>query len=1394
LLASAAVVALAPAAHAQTASWAGGFSNDWTASGNWIWAGGGSGVPGDPAGTPTPGVIIGTQAPNPTVVDLSVFGGSTVTLGSLAVGNGTGTNGNLTATVPAGDPGRTLGIQTGLLIGTNGGTGTVTLGIGDGAQGLTLSSDGAIEIGTGGGAGTVTVNMGQNAGNAGITSAGAFSIGTGAGSTGTVTVNMGTGAQNLTVGSGADFSIGTNGGTANVALNIVQNAFGVNINSAGAFLVGTDGGTGNVAVTVGDGASDVSIRNTGAIAVGDAGGHGTLDITLGANVSGFAFGAPAAGALSIGTNGGTGDVTLTIGEFNQNITLDALANGTLAIGTGGGTGRLTINTNSDLSILNNDAIRIGAGASSNGTMTVNMGTGGNLNLSGSGTLSIGSDGGTGALAINVANGPAGANTNLSFDSIAIGTNTGRGSLAITLGAGSNLNNLTVSGRVAIGTDGGTGDMTVTLGDRNATTVLFTSGLAIGTGGGQGTLTFNMPDEGAQVVNLPSAPPQIGVGPGSVANIRVLGSGKAISQQDASILNSTLGIAVNNLPELVFGDQGGSATVTNSAGFGLQVGSTTNQVVFGRGGGSGTLHVLGGGKGALFAMSSFVPLQYLFGDGDGSTGTLLIEGTANGAPSRVSLISGKTIFGNAGGTGIARVLGGGKLLTAPGSCPGGPMTCPTGIPDPQLGVDGGTGSVTVSGPGSVWYVMGRTNSNSAPPGFGTPGEIGNLYVGGSGGGTGVLTIADGGVIKLGQGYFTQVNDQMTGGFHRELDPASFTTGLGTVFVAQEVGSTGTVNFGAPAGSVAVAPGTLEAAAIQFGAGDGRIVFNHTATDFTFHIPTSGPGAVQTLSGTTIFDTPGALTYTGPTLVDGGILRAGAVDVMAPSSEVRVGAAGTFDLAGFDQTVPGLTNAGLVRLNTPGAAPGTVLTVAGNYVGQGGTVALNTVLGGDGSASDRLVINGGRASGDSILRITNVGGAGAATVQGIQVVQTANSGSSDANAFRLNTRITAGAYEYQLRQVGQDWYLQSFVPPPPPPPPEDGGGGTTPPGNGGGPTSPDNGGGPAAPAGPVIPSYRPEAALYAPIPAIARQMGLASLGTLHERVGEEESLRDLTGSSPYANGAWARSFGERSRNRWDGTVDARATGDIFGIQAGFDILRTRPYAGGHRDQAGVYVAYTNYNAPSVSGFALGVQNLRVGRLLMEGPSVGAYWTHFGPSGWYVDAVFQASWYDITARSDYGTSLGTNATGYTASLEAGYPIRFGAGNRWQVEPQAQILYQSLSVDRSRDALSAVDWDEGDAWTGRLGARLQYTGRTPEALWQPYAKVNLWHAFSGNDRVSFGAGAPVQSRFGDTALEVGAGITARVSQNLSFYGNADYRWSLGGDRGRQTAVQGTIGIRLNW
>jgi fibronectin-binding autotransporter adhesin len=63
-------------------------------------------------------------------------------------------------------------------------------------------------------------------------------------------------------------------------------------------------------------------------------------------------------------------------------------------------------------------------------------------------------------------------------------------------------------------------------------------------------------------------------------------------------------------------------------------------------------------------------------------------------------------------------------------------------------------------------------------------------------------------------------------------------------------------------------------------------------------------------------------------------------------------GTLALQSFNQTLTSLSNAGTVQLPASRgvSAPTTTLTVANNYVGNNGTLVLNTFLGADNSPSD------------------------------------------------------------------------------------------------------------------------------------------------------------------------------------------------------------------------------------------------------------------------------------------------------------------------------------------------------------------------------------------------------------------------------------------------------------
>lgn len=105
--------------------------------------------------------------------------------------------------------------------------------------------------------------------------------------------------------------------------------------------------------------------------------------------------------------------------------------------------------------------------------------------------------------------------------------------------------------------------------------------------------------------------------------------------------------------------------------------------------------------------------------------------------------------------------------------------------------------------------------------------------------------------------------------------------------------------------------------------------------------------------------------------------------------------------------------------------TRLTITENYVGNNGVLHLRTELGDDNSATDKVVING-NTSGTTRVKVTNAGGSGAYTLNGIEIISVEGESNGE---FIKDSRIFAGAYEYSLTRGNTDatnknWYLTNF----------------------------------------------------------------------------------------------------------------------------------------------------------------------------------------------------------------------------------------------------------------------------------------------------------------------------------------------------------------------------------
>ncbi|WP_205965773.1 beta strand repeat-containing protein, partial [Paraburkholderia guartelaensis] len=337
-----------------------------------------------------------------------------------------------------------------------------------------------------------------------------------------------------------------------------------------------------------------------------------------------------------------------------------------------------------------------------------------------------------------------------------------------------------------------------------------------------------------------------------------------------------------------------------------------------------------------------------------------------------------------------------------------------------------------------------------------------------------------------------------------------------------------------------------------ANDGTLAFDRSDT-LTYGGVVSGTGAlVQMGTGTTVLNA--ISTYSGPTTVQAGTLTVNG----SISSPVTVASAGT--LAGSGTVIGNVVNQGVVWPGNPvaGDTGYGALTIRGNYSDPQGQVVFNTFLGIDGSPSSRLVLDGGTTSGTSAVVVHSTGSSGVKTQNnGILLVQAVNGGTTAARAFVLNGELRSGDLDYRLfrgsvdSSAPQDWFLRSdFIVPPTPvtPTPAE-----LPPGK--------------------YPIIGPEIATYAVVQPIARQLGLTTLGTLHERIGDTlTNAQGGAGDAGWTRSGWVRLFGQQIDNRYQTFTNASASGHLLGFQAGLDVWRGS-FLPGHHDATGVYFAYGN-----------------------------------------------------------------------------------------------------------------------------------------------------------------------------------------------------------------------------
>lgn len=311
-----------------------------------------------------------------------------------------------------------------------------------------------------------------------------------------------------------------------------------------------------------------------------------------------------------------------------------------------------------------------------------------------------------------------------------------------------------------------------------------------------------------------------------------------------------------------------------------------------------------------------------------------------------------------------------------------------------------------------------------------------------------------------------------------------------------------------------------------------------------------------------------------------------------------------------------------------------------------------------------------------------------------------------------------------------------------------------------------------------------------PLIGHEMGLAALGTFHQRQGDQSLLSN---DGP-VSAAWGRAFGESRKQRSMQSLESSPydltpefDGEILGLQAGLDLIAQRS-AEGRSLRLGV--AYSHVEADGdVTAVTLTRIATESGADRVKGDYLSLYATFVDPSGWYVDAVGQYGWLNARALSNRALGALFDGSSVAASLESGYPIAIA--ENWRIEPQAQVVWQRTSFDDTADRFADITFEDHDRWMGRLGLRLEGDMTVAAKPVQPYLDVNYWHAFGGTTEVAFDE-TSLTLEGKSNLLKVGAGVSAQLSEAVGVYLSVD--WGTNLDGLEYESLGGLAGFRLRW
>ncbi|EPM4187058.1 TPA: autotransporter outer membrane beta-barrel domain-containing protein [Klebsiella aerogenes] len=603
----------------------------------------------------------------------------------------------------------------------------------------------------------------------------------------------------------------------------------------------------------------------------------------------------------------------------------------------------------------------------------------------------------------------------------------------------------------------------------------------------------------------------------------------------------------------------------------------------------------------------------------------------------------------------------------------------------------------------------------------------------------------------------------------------------------------------AGAVANSGNTLvaEAATLQLGNGqktatltgsmtnNGTVIFNQ-GSDSTFATSIIGSGNVEKVDANTLTLT-GTNSYTGNTLLKNGttLVAEGATLGVADSDATitiengaQFASAGevnnnidilsggilaawnavegnaTLRTSGVDTINGNMTNSGTLLLSAADNSVGNNFTINGDYTGSAGSqIVMNSQLGEDSSPTDHLSITGS-SYGQSGVSIANIGGLGAQTVNGMEIVSVG--GNSEAQ-LTLSKPVVAGAYEYGLYQHDNgNWYLESKATPSDDPSDDtddgDSGSDSGTDGDSDNGSNTDNGGQSA----PEV--MAPEVGAY-----LGNYLAAQSM-FLHKRDDRDQLTfrnEDNLNTWMYVKGRYHENDAGGDKVSYDTTTTV--------LQVGSDFM-SKPM------DKGILRAGGMFGAGQAKTDSDAKHNVRDAQGKVDGFNVGLYATwQEDPKlrlGSYIDTWASYSWYNNTVTSNRNNEK-YDSKGFAASVEVGHAwvIPSESARTWKIEPQAQVIYSYLDQENHTDPDGVrVTTVDNNSLFGRLGVKSSYFEQHDVKAWQPYVAVN-WLKGAGQNDLAFN-GEKVSNDTPDDRGQLELGVTGNVNETTTISLRASGEW----------------------